>query len=129
MMADAAKAEYRHCKNLSEAGRLDDTAAVMEGDYGGQIYFTCPVRHIHCNAETLAQLLTDLDALAWNDPQGAGLFFEVAAPGSSIAGGMGGGAVCDGVWLHPELELHRAGVEGVVAGTLTAINSNAIGNA
>jgi hypothetical protein len=123
MMSDAAGAEYRHSKTLSEARNMESAIAVMEGDYGGQIYFTCPVRRIYCDADTLVQLLAELDALGWNDPEGAGLFFEVAALGSSITGGMGGGAVRDGVWLHPELEPHRASVEAVVAGTLRSINA------
>ena len=129
MMADAAGVEFRHCKTLSEARTISDAVAIMEGDYGGQIYFTCPVRHISCDADTLARLLTDLDALGWNDPEGAGLYFEVASLAAGIAGGMGGGAVSDGVWLHPELERHRASVEAVVAGTQPSINSNETGNA
>jgi len=36
--------------------------------------------------------------------EGVGLYFEVAPVGSGIAGGTGGGAVADAVWLHPELE-------------------------
>jgi hypothetical protein len=61
MMADAAGVEFRHCKTLSEARTISDAVAIMEGDYGGQIYFTCPVRHISCDADTLARLLTDLE--------------------------------------------------------------------
>ena len=129
MMADPATAPYRHCKTLTEARAMEGTVAIMEGDYGGQIYFTCPVRHIHCDADTLSRLLTDLDALGWNDPEGSGLYFEFAAPGAGVAGGMGGGAVCDGVWLHERLEHRRASIEAVVAGTSPSINSNEPGNA
>ena len=129
MMAAGTGSEYRHYKTLAEARAAEGTAAVMEGDYGGQIYFTCPVRHIHCDADTLERLFTDLDALCWNDPEGAGLYFEVASPGDGIAGGMGGGLVCDGVWLHSRLEHLRPSVEAVIAGTLPRINSDATGNA
>jgi hypothetical protein len=123
MMADAVGSKHQHCKTLSEARATEGTVAVMEGDYGGQIYFVCPVRHIRCDAETLSRLLTDLDALGWDDPDGAGLYFEFALPGASIAGGMGGGTVSDGVWLHNRLEHLRAKVEAVVAGTLTSVSA------
>ena len=48
----------------------------------------------------------------------AGLFYERAPTGASIAGGTGGGILTDGVWLHPELEAKglRAAVEDVIAG-------------
>jgi hypothetical protein len=124
MMASATAAEYRHFKTLAQARDVDGAVAVIEGDYGGQIYFTCPVRHLRCEANTLSRLLNDLDALKWNDPEGAGLFFEIAAPGSCIPGGMGGGLVCDGVWVHPEFEHQRARVEAVIAGILPCINTD-----
>ena len=82
-------------------------ALVMEGDYGGSIYLTCPVRLIGCDEPALEHLLHELDGHCWNDAEGARLFFECAPVGTGIAGGTGGGIVTSGVWLHPDLEALR----------------------
>jgi len=34
----------------------------------------------------------------------AHVFYEIVAIGGSVAGGMGGGRVIDGLWLHPRVE-------------------------
>ena len=118
MLADAHGTPYAALPSLKEARRVPDAAVVMEGDDGGSIYLTCPVRLVRCDEAALRQLLRDLDAHDWDDPEGAGLFYEVAPVGSGVAGGTGGGVVTDGVWLHPELEAKglRGRVEAVIAG-------------
>jgi hypothetical protein len=101
IMADVTGIEYRRCSTLDEAKQVADAALVMEGDYGGQIYLTCPIRYIRCGERELVQLFEDIDALGWHDLHGAGMFYEILAIGSGVAGGMGGGVVTDGLWLHP----------------------------
>ncbi|HLL89198.1 MAG TPA: hypothetical protein VK324_07835 [Tepidisphaeraceae bacterium] len=123
MTAAAAGIPHVRFDTLDAARQAPDAVAVMEGDYGGQIYFTCPVRHIRCTPNALKQLLDDLDESQWCDPGGAGLYYEVGASGSGVAGGMGGGAVIDGVWLHRELEHLRSQVEEVIAGTRTRVET------
>ncbi len=120
-MAEAAGISHMRFDTLESAKQAPDAVAVMEGDYGGQIYFTCPVRHIRCASTALRQLLDDLDECQWGDPDGAGLYYEVGNPGSCVAGGMGGGAIIHGVWLHERLEHLRSQVEEVIAGTRTRI--------
>jgi hypothetical protein len=75
------------------------------------------VRLVRCDEPTLRQLLLDLDKHDWNDPEGVGLYYEVAPVGSGVTGGTGGGVV-DGLWLHPDLETKglRARVEAVITG-------------
>jgi len=114
---------YQHCKTLAEARATEDMVVIMEGDYGGHIYFTCPVTRIRCDAETLSRLLADLDALCWDDPDGAGLYFELVSPKTGVAGGMGGGMVLDGIWLHDKLQHLLVKVEAVVSGASLSINS------
>lgn len=46
MMAEAAAVPHVRFGTLEAARQAPDAVAVMEGDYGGQIYFTCPVRNI-----------------------------------------------------------------------------------
>ena len=118
MVAEAHGDRYYALSSLDEAQARADTAVVMEGDYGGSIYLTCPARLIRCDEPTLRQLLLDLDTRDWNDPEGVGLYYEVAAFGSGVAGGSGGGLVTDSVWLHPALERKglRARVEAVISG-------------
>jgi hypothetical protein len=118
LVADAQGERYEALRSLDEAREVPDAVVVMEGDYGGSIYLTCPVRHVRCDEPTLQQLLRDLDDRDWKDPEGTGLYYERARVGSGIAGGTGGGVVADGVWLHPELKkLGLASrVEAVIAG-------------
>lgn len=118
VLADAHGGRYEAIKSFNEAKATADAAVVMEGDYGGSIYLTCPARLVRCSEPTLRQLLLDLDEHDWDDPAGAGLYYEVAPVGSGIAGGTGGGVIADRVWLHPDLDAKglRQGVEAVIAG-------------
>ena len=123
MVADAHGGRYEAVEAFDEAKSMTDAVVVMEGDYGGSIYLTCPVRLVQCDEATLWQLLHDLDNHDWKDRDGAGLYFEVAALGSGIAGGTGGGVITDGVWLHPSLEKLglRERVEAVINGERSRI--------
>ena len=82
---------------------MDHTAIVMQGGDGAQIYLTAPTKYVACDEEALRSLLNALDAVELNDPTQATLTFELAPIGSGVYGGMGGGSVIDGVWLHPRL--------------------------
>jgi len=90
--------------SLDEARTMEHTAVVMQGDAGGQIYLTVPVKHVACDESALRGLLEALDALECKNPASSGLSFELAPIGSGIFGGMGGGLVIDGVWLHERLD-------------------------
>ena len=118
MVADAHGGGYKAIESLDEARATPGAAIVMEGDYGGSIYLTCPARLVRCDERALRQLLHDLDEHDWNDPEGVGLYYEVAPVGSGVAGGTGGGVVTDRVWLHPDLEAKglRERAEAVIAG-------------
>jgi hypothetical protein len=89
--------------SLAEAQTMDHTAIVMQGGDGAQIYLTAPTKYVACDEEALRSLLNALDAVELNDPTQATLTFELAPIGSGVYGGMGGGSVIDGVWLHPRL--------------------------
>ena len=119
MVLDSRGEEYRAFRTLAEAQEVSDGVVVMEGDYGGQIYLTCPARLVKCDQATLERLLRDLDSLGWRAPETAHVFFERGSPGSGVWGGMGGGLIVEGVWLHPELQ--KLGIEervrDVIAGT------------
>jgi hypothetical protein len=77
---------------------------IMEGDWGGQIYFSCPMQLVKCSEESLHNLLDDLDVIAWecNEGDGKGLYYEIHSPGDGIGGGMGGGEVKEELWIHNE---------------------------
>lgn len=99
---------YRAYSSLEEARGDPDAAVVMEGDYGGSIYLTCPVRHVGCDAAALASVLRALDKLDWDDPDGARVYYEHRPVGSGVAGGTGGGIVRDGVWVNPHFSANIA---------------------
>jgi hypothetical protein len=124
MLADAGRGSYEPLRSLDEAKARPGGVVVMEGDYGGSIYLTCPARIVNCDDATLRRLLLDLDKRDWNDADGVGLYYEVASPGSGIAGGTGGATVTTGVWLHPDLEAKglRERVEAVIAGRRTRLD-------
>ena len=117
MMADCAGQQYKAFESLSEA-KAADGVVVLEGDYGGQIYVVAPAEVVACSEQTLEQLLADVDGLVWKDLAGARVFFEAAEEGSVIPGGMGGGRVTKGIWIHEDLKKLgvASGIEDVLAG-------------
>lgn len=118
LYSDAHGLPYVPLRSLAEAKQHEDGIVVMEGDWGGQIYLVCPARFVACDEPTLNQLLQDLDTIAWecNEGEGARVYFERASTGSGIAGGMGGGAVTDELWVHKEF--HDLGLVDEIRGVL-----------
>jgi hypothetical protein len=96
--------EYKPIRDYAGAKAAEHGYVIMEGDSGGQIYLTCPMHLVQCSHETLLQLAADLDATQWSDPSGCRVFYEEYAEPQGVWGGMGGGAVTDGLWLHSEFE-------------------------
>lgn len=113
MLATAYGRPYRAYESLDAAQADPDAAVVMEGDYGGSVYLTCPVRHVGCDAAMLDRVLAVFDELGWDDPEGARVYLEHLPAGTGVAGGSGGGAVVDGVWTTPDLEPWYVVDEGV----------------
>lgn len=61
----------------------------------------CPASLVNCSSSALDKLLQDLNRLVWNNQtDGTSIYYERHQIGKGIAGGMGGGRVTDGVWLH-----------------------------
>ncbi len=123
MFSDAHGREYVALRSLDEARRAPDGVVVLEGDWGGQIYVTCPASVVRCDAATLDRMLRDIDTVAWphNREGGARVFFERHHLGAGIAGGMGGGVVAADVWVHPRLAekgISSSSVRSVLAGTM-----------
>lgn len=109
---------YQALESLADARGQADAVVIFEGDDGGTIYLTVPVDQIACDEPTLQELLADVDAICWADSSSSGMFFECRAVGSSVAGGMGGGLVTAGLWLHRDIE-HlglRSEIQEVLAG-------------
>lgn len=105
ILADAHDEPYAPLRTFEEARAAADGVVIAEGDYGGQIYFTCPARLVRCDEALLWQLLEDVDATQWGSVQegSASLYFERLPVGSGVWGGMGGGQVVEGVWVHDDL--------------------------
>jgi hypothetical protein len=90
-------------RNYDEAKKTENAVMSMDGDSGGQIYVVAPMKYVKCSESVLKQLLNDLDLIAWeHDEVDALIFYEVAEIGGIIGGGMGGGKIIDGIWVHDE---------------------------
>jgi hypothetical protein len=74
-IADAHNRPYLPLHSLQEAQSYPDGAVIFEGDWGGQIYATCPAALVRCSEAVLDLLLRDFDALGWCDMQGARIFY------------------------------------------------------
>ena len=103
LVADAHGRPYYPLHSLEEARLYPDGAAIFEGDWGGQIYATIPTDLIRCNVAAIERLLRDLDALGWCDLAGARIYYERRPVGAGVAGGMGGGRIIQGVWIHERI--------------------------
>lgn len=118
MIADAQGTPFHPLRALDEAQQHDDGVAILQGDWGGQIYAVIPVQMICCSLEALQRLLLNLDTRAWpcNDNEGASIYYERKLAGSGVAGGMGGGASTGQLWIHPEFEDIAEQIQRVISG-------------
>src|SRR5688500_3746631 len=106
IMTEAGQDNLVNIENLKTANETKNATLILEGDWGGQIYLTYPVKYVKCKEETLLNLLVDLDDLVWGD-QGEDsrkVLFEIRKLGDGISGGMSGGLVIEGLWVHEEFE-------------------------
>ncbi len=124
MMADAHGTPFHPLRSIVEAQQHDDGVAILQGDWGGQIYAVIPARTIRCSTETLHRLLLDLDKEAWscNDNEGASIYYERKPAGTGVSGGMGGGASTGNVWIHPEFEEIAEQIRRVIVGELGKVD-------
>lgn len=89
------------------ANGWNDVWLVLEGDWGGQIYLTVPWSSLGEDPKVLP-LLKGLDREAWSCNRGDGRNAYLYSPsereqkGRGVPGGMGGGRLKDGLWLHRE---------------------------
>ncbi|MFM6629159.1 MAG: hypothetical protein ACKPJK_07745 [Microcystis panniformis] len=118
MIADAHGMPFHPLRTLDEARQHDDGVAILQGDWGGQIYAVIPVRMIRCSTDTLQRLLLDLDTEAWscNENEGASIYYERKPAGTGVAGGMGGGASTGQLWVHPEFDEIAEQIRRVIIG-------------
>ena len=125
MMADAFGDGYTAFETIAAARDHQDGVVIFEGDYGGTIYLTIPVPQVACDEATLRQLLLDVDAMCWSNSSGARVVYEALPIGAGVAGGMGGGEVVDGLWLHSRIEAlgMRADIQQVVSGQRQRIDT------
>ena len=85
------------------------TWLVLEGDFGGQIYLTVRLDKLGEGASSTSLLLA-LDKAAWASNEGVGRDVYLVTtnnPDEGVIGGMGGGKLIDGVWLHKEIHINK----------------------
>lgn len=123
MMADAHGTSFQPLRTLDDARRHDDGVAILQGDWGGQIYAVIPASMIKCRPEVLHQLLLDLDSEAWscNENEGASIYYERKPAGAGVGGGMGGGASTGGLWIHAEFDEIVEQILSVIVGDRDSI--------
>jgi hypothetical protein len=90
---------------LSEAQHYADGTVVFAADDGGQIYLVARANCVRVSEDTLQEILRDIDAIEWpgNPSDASAVEYDRYAVGDGIVGGMGGGEVTDGIWIHPNL--------------------------
>jgi|TARA_Y100000310_G_C20261811_1_gene613974 hypothetical protein len=115
---------YKPIKDFEEAKKYDDSYMVMEGDWGGQIYLSIPVKKIKCNYNTLKNLLNEIDKKEWecNEGDGSGIYFERKNAGEGITGGIGGGVASENLWVHEDLDEVKNKIFAVLNGKSKSIN-------
>jgi len=125
MMSAVRGEEYTPLLSLEEARQYDDSVVILEGDWGGTIFATCPVKYVICDHDTIIVLDKAIELSFWGDNEkhtgikdgGWGVYYERKAPGSGVSGGMGGGRVMDGLWVHDRLsDSDKAQIRAVLLG-------------
>jgi 3-methyladenine DNA glycosylase AlkD len=104
MMHKAHGMGFKPLTDYDRAKEVKHGCVIIEGDYGGQVYLTCPMKYVKCSHKALLQLASDLDSIYWDDEEGCRVYYENYKPPHGIFGGMGGGVLVDGLWVHPEFE-------------------------
>lgn len=98
MLAEMAGLPDRSLGSLKEAQASMDGVVILDSDYGGQVLMVCPARLVTGSEDDLRQL-----ACTFGGDEGAILSFEQLPVGARVPGGMGGGVVTDGIWIHETL--------------------------
>ncbi|MFC1640428.1 hypothetical protein ACFL2D_00080 [Patescibacteria group bacterium] len=120
---------FRHALHMQTLATKNPTWLVMTGDWGGEVYLTIPYKLIGRKAQILA-LLRMIDKIAWDCNEGEGALVFVESPEDrkktfaeeeydlndpeqkqefdetdwyTVGGGMGGGLLQDGLWVHDHL--------------------------
>ncbi len=122
------EANFERFHTLAQARATEHTAVIMQGGDGAQIYLTVPVKYVRCDEAALRELLAAIDRLACDRPHEAAMSLELAPVGSGVFGGLGGGSIVDGVWVHPQLEVDvLPTARDVILGRMTAADLRAHG--
>jgi hypothetical protein len=123
MMSDARGTPFHPLRTLDDARDCGDGVAILQGDWGGQIYAVIPASMIRCPTDALHRLLLDLDTKAWscNDNEGASICYERKPAGTGVGGGMGGGASTGDLWVHAEFEGVVEQIRAVIVGNRDSI--------
>lgn len=103
LINESENISYAAFENLTEAKKIPNSVVILQGDDGGTIYLTCPVKLVKCSEDKLRKLLEYIDKQLWNDLSGAGIYYEIFTEGDIVPGGMDGGIVANGIWIHPEV--------------------------
>lgn len=119
IVSQAKGQTYKPLMSFSDAKQMENSVVILEGDWGGQIYLTCPLNLIGCDEETLKKLLDYLDGIAWacNEGEGRGIYYEVKSPGEGGSGGMGGGVVLPELWVHDEFINIKGTIQKIISGS------------
>lgn len=114
IIAENNGTNYKAFNNFNEAKNSSKSYMIMEGDYGGQIYLSIPVKLIKCDYKDLEKLLEKIDL--WRESDGSKIYFEEFEIGQGVPGGMGGGLATDKLWLHKKLEKQRHEIQSFLDG-------------
>ena len=125
LMTEVSGGGYTALETFAVAREQPGSIVIFEGDDGGTIYLTIPVPEVACGEPALRQLLLDIDTMCWSDHSMARTVYEIVAVGETVAGGMGGGQVVGGLWLHPQVEAlgMREEIQQVLKGQLERIDT------
>jgi hypothetical protein len=96
-LLQALREDAAHWQKKRKKARL---YLVLSGDYGGQIYLTVPWKLVGPKGK-IASLLERMDRCRWCNERGTYIqIYSAKGKEKGIPGGMGGGELTDGLWLH-----------------------------
>jgi hypothetical protein len=107
--------DFEFLTDLNTARQTENAYLIFEGDYGGDVYLTVPVKDVKCDENAIYFLLKDLDSIAWQCNKGGGrtAYYEIRKVGDITPNW---GQIKEKLWISPTSIKYEKDIVKVLSG-------------